>query len=409
MAAPAADELTIATFNLQRLYDTVNDPAIGDPVLTPAAYASRLGKASRAIRDYLRTPDILGVVEVENLVTLQALARRISDDAIASGQTDPVYSAWLVEGNDVGGIDVGFLVRTGMVSGSRPRVSVTAAVQELASSRFINPDGSTDLLNDRPPLRLMATVNHSMGGNFPVTVIVNHLRSLGGVSDSSSGPNGWLTAGDRIRAKRQRQAEELARLVQARQLADPTERIVLVGDFNAFDFNDGYGDSIGTIVGRPAPDNETVVLSDGSDLVEPDLVNLSAQTNPDERYSYTFDGNAQSLDHLLVNRAMLEAVFDRRVEHPRINADFPEVARNDSTTPLRLSDHDPLVGYFRVSAFCSTPLQELRYPQEPLVEAGGDLTITPAAGPTNPDSLVTFSVSEMPRACAYENFFRMTP
>ena len=366
---PADDELTIATFNLQRLYDTSNDPAIAEPVLTATAFANRLGKASLAIREYLRAPDILGVVEVENLATLQALATRISDDAIAAGQPDPGYAAWLVEGNDVGGIDVGFLVRTAPVVGpagvSTPRVTVVAVVQELAASRLVNPDGSTDLLNDRPPLRLMAVVNHAAGGKFPVTVIVNHLRSLGGVGDTAPGSNGWATNGDRVRAKRQRQAEDLARLVQRRQQADPTERIVLVGDFNAFEFNDGFTDSIGAILGRPSPDNQTVVPGDGVDLVEPDLVNLGALAPPGERYSYSFDGNAQSLDHLLINQALVTATQARRVEHPRLNADFPETARNDVASPLRLSDHDPLVGYFRVAGFTDNPAPNLAGPGVP--------------------------------------------
>ena len=392
VAPPADDELTVATFNLQRLYDTTNDPAIGEPVLTAAAFANRLGKASRAIRDYLRAPDILGVVEVENLATLQALATRISDDAIAAGQPDPVYTALLIEGNDVGGIDVGFLVRTAPVIGTTPRVSVTAVAQELAASRFNNPDGSTDLLNDRPPLRLMATVNHPAGGSFAVTVIVNHLRSLGGVGDSSPGANGWASGGERVRAKRQRQAEDLARLVQSRQVANPTERIILVGDFNAFEFNDGFTDSLGTIAGQPSPDNQTVIPGDGADLVEPDLVNLSALTTAADRYSYSFDGNAQSLDHLLVNRAIVDATLARRVEHPRLNADFPETARNDAASPLRLSDHDPLVGYFRVAAFCASPLPALAYPSEVPVEAGGDATITPATTLLRPDLPATLAI-----------------
>ena len=344
MTPPANDELTIATFNLQRFYDTTNDPGIAEPVLTAAAFAARLGKASLAIRDYLRAPDILGVVEVENLATLQALAARISDDALAAGQEDPRYAAFLVEGNDVGGIDVGFLVRT-------PRVTVSAISQELASTRFFNPDGTTDLLNDRPPLLLRAVVNGPTGGRFPVTVIVNHLRSLGGVGDNAPGSSGWPTTGARVRAKRQRQAEDLARLVQARQLDDPTERIVLIGDFNAFEFNDGFGDSLGTITGRPATDEETVVPGDGADLLTHDLVNLSALTAAAERYSYVFDGNAQSLDHLLINQAMVGATLARRIEHPRLNADFPETARNDAASPLRLSDHDPLVAYFRIADF----------------------------------------------------------
>ena len=44
-AAPA--EFTVASFNLQRLFDTVNDP-IGEPVATPDAYQLRLGKLSAA-------------------------------------------------------------------------------------------------------------------------------------------------------------------------------------------------------------------------------------------------------------------------------------------------------------------------------------------------------------------------
>ena len=46
-----------------RFFDTVNDPAIGEPVLTPAAFAARLAKASRQIRNYLHFTDVLGIVE----------------------------------------------------------------------------------------------------------------------------------------------------------------------------------------------------------------------------------------------------------------------------------------------------------------------------------------------------------
>ncbi len=36
------------------------------------------------------------------------------------------------------------------------------------------------------------------------------------------------------------------------------------------------------------------------------------------------------------------------MEHPRIDADFAETARNNSSTPTRISDHDPVVAYFQV-------------------------------------------------------------
>ena len=95
-------------------------------------------------------------------------------------------------------------------------------------------------------------------------MIVNHLRSLSGVDDPAEGP--------RVRAKRRAQAEYLADLIQARQLDDPAERIVRVGDFNAYEFNDGYVDPMGTIQGTPTSPDEVVLAS--PDLVDPDLANL---------------------------------------------------------------------------------------------------------------------------------------
>ncbi|HEX5717583.1 MAG TPA: endonuclease/exonuclease/phosphatase family protein [Thermoanaerobaculia bacterium] len=350
-SVPADGEFTVASYNVERFFDTVNDPGIGEPVLTATAFDNRLNKASLGIRNNLQTPDIVGVVEVENLNALQALADRISDDAIAASQPDPLYDAYLVEGNDVGGIDVGFLVKTAVVEGSTPRVTVNAVVQENAGELFVNPDSSTSLLNDRPSLRLDAVVNHANGATFPVTVIVNHLRSLNDVNSIAPGSSGWATDGDRVRAKRQKQAESLANLVQARQVADPGEHIILVGDFNAYEFNDGLADLMETITGTPPPDNETAVPGDGVDLVTPDLDNLFDTPPPPERYSYIFDGQTQNIDHVVVNGALTAATTARRIEHPRINADFQAVDRNDPNTPRRLSDHDPVVGFFEVPAF----------------------------------------------------------
>ena len=351
VTSPTALEVTVASFNLQRFFDTADDPAIGEPVLSAAAFDARLKKASLAIRDYLGMPDILGVQEVENLTTLQALAARIGTDALAATQPDPQYAAYLVEGNDVGGIDVGFLVKTAVVTGATPRVTVSDVVQERDGTLFVNPDASTELLNDRPPLRLNAVVHQASGASFPLTVIVNHLRSLNGANDTSAGANGWATVGDRVRAKRLQQAEDLASLVQARQVADPAERIVIVGDFNAFDFNDGLGDSLGVIKGTPAPDNQTAVPGDGVDLVDPDL---------DEPRRHAPAGRA-----LLVRvRRQRPGAGPRprqsgpgrrhdgpaaraRAHRRRLPGDRPQ----RRMTNRRLADHDPIVAYFSVPAF----------------------------------------------------------
>jgi hypothetical protein len=353
VATPLSTEFTVASYNLERFFDTGNDPAISDPILTATAYANRLGKASLGIRDYLKTPDVLGVAEVENLTTLQDIAAKINADAVTASQPNPLYVAYLIEGNDVGGIDVGFLVKTATVAGTTPRVEVLSVTQELDGTLFTNPDSSTTILNDRPPLRLQAVIHHPNGSSHPVTVIVNHLRSMSGVDDATAGTAGWPTEGDRVRAKRLAQAVDLANLVQARQVADPNEWIILVGDFNAFDVNDGYGDSMSTIAGVTFPDNTTTVSGDGPSLVDPDFVNLATTAPAADRYSFVFDGTRQSLDHVLVNSAIVNGTTARRLEHPRINADFPENARSlyGPTDATRLSDHDPLVAYFSVATF----------------------------------------------------------
>jgi uncharacterized protein len=392
VASPTAQEVTVASFNLQRFFDDVNDPGITEPLLTAAAFDRRLGKASLAVREYLNTPDILGVQEVESLAALQALAARIGADAVAAAQPDPGYAAYLVEGNDSGGIDVGFLVKTAVVTGTTPRVMVNAVVQERAGTLFVNPDTSTELLNDRPPLRLDAVVNDAAGSVSPLTVIVNHLRSLNGVDDTSAGTNGWATVGDRVRAKRLEQAEDLADLVQARQAASPAERVVLVGDFNAYDFNDGLGDSLGVIKGTPVPDAETAVPGDGVDLVDPDLDNLGATLLPAARYSYVFDGNAQALDHVLVNRALVHDTTARRLEHARIGADFPETARNDGATPLRLSDHDPAVAYFTFGP--PADLSITKTDGQASAVPGQAVTYTVVAANAGPSALTGASVTD---------------
>ncbi|MDZ7637531.1 MAG: lamin tail domain-containing protein [Bryobacterales bacterium] len=330
----AADsEFTIASFNVQRLFDTVNDPGIGEPVVTAAAFEKRLGKISQFVRNLLRNPDITGMVEVENLSTLQDLATRINSDN--GGATS--YVPYLSEGNDIGGIDVGFLVNVN-------RVQVDGIRQEGKATVFINPvDGSTELLNDRPPLVLEARVRKTPDSlALPVVVVVNHLRSFGDVEGgvTVAAQNAAL----RARTKRARQAEFLASMLQAIQAARPGVPVVSVGDYNAYEFNDGYADILGTILGNPAPPDEVDIAT--ADLLNPNFSNLIQTLPAQERYTYSFDGSAQVLDHILVSTGMLPRVGRFAVAHG--NADFASTLRNDPSRPERVSDHDVPIAYFRL-------------------------------------------------------------
>ncbi len=349
VAAPTTREFTIGSSNIERFGETV---ATRDPNFI------RVIKVSRAIRDHLRTPDILGLIEVGSLIAAQNLASRISSDAIAAGQPDPQYQAHLL---GTGTQELAFLVKQAAVEPGVPRVEVVSVTEVGRGLNVTCPDGvsqTVGTLNDRPPLVLQAIVHSPNGADYPVTVIANHLKSLIGVDDPGPANPSYAcfpSEGARNRAKRQQGAEFLANLVQTRQTANPSERIVLLGDFNAYEFNDGYADVMGTILGTPSTNNQTIVPGDGADLVNPNLENLYATTTADQFYTYVFDGNGQILDHIIVNEDVLGSTAAARVEYPRIDADFLDPDRNDGTTALRISDHEAVVGFFAADGFGSLP------------------------------------------------------
>jgi len=168
-------------------------------------------------------------------------------------------------------------------------------------------------------------------------VIALHNRSLGGID----GPEGV-----RVRVKRLRQAESIATKVQDLQTADPDVRLVVLGDFNAFEFTDGYVDAVSVIEGDFDPLTSLVCSEEVclGDLVEPNLDSQVLGLDPGDRYSFIFRGNAQSLDQALTSVG-LDAVMGG-AEFGRGNADAAVDLINVATTSLRASDHDGLVLYF---------------------------------------------------------------
>lgn len=363
------EDVTIGAFNLLRFFDEVND-SNGAPTLTAAALDKRLTKTSLAICDFLKAPDIIGVVEVENLRVLGLLADRIN----ATCASAPAYVPHLIQGNDVGGINVGFLVSNRSL-GTVNRVEVVEVVQFGKDTLLTNPDSSTSLLNDRPPLMLRAIVRQDNGASFPVTVFVNHLRSLSGIDDTSPGSSGWATESERVRTKRVQQALFLANLVEARQQASPAERIVLIGDFNAFEFSDGYADVMGILRGNEAAEPNVLTYA-ASPLTAPLIDGSELIVDPVERYSFVFAGSAQTLDHVIVNEALVLDAADLVVDHARINADFGTHNFGVAGNALRVSDHDPVRLAISVAGFRSADLSITAGASPATVAAGGLATFT---------------------------------
>jgi hypothetical protein len=135
------------------------------------------------------------------------------------------------------------------------------------------------------------------------------------------------------------QAEWLAKFLAERAVSNPNERMIVAGDFNAFQFNDGYNDLIGILKGKSEP---TVMVASQT-AYQTGLVNLADYIDPKNRYSYIFGGSAQILDHILVNKPARERAL--KFGYARLDADFPAIYRNDENRPERLSDHDAPIFY----------------------------------------------------------------
>ena len=80
LPAPNARQFSVAGMNLENFFDDQDDPAIKEDIVTTEAFERRLKKISWAIREYLMSPDVIGVIEAENQATLQRLAERINKD-----------------------------------------------------------------------------------------------------------------------------------------------------------------------------------------------------------------------------------------------------------------------------------------------------------------------------------------
>ncbi|MEX1311729.1 MAG: endonuclease/exonuclease/phosphatase family protein, partial [Candidatus Sulfomarinibacteraceae bacterium] len=286
-----------------------------DDVVSTAEYDTRRTKFRRYILDVLRAPDIIGLQEIEKLDILTALAADIqAEDPTVS------YTGHLVPGNNNYGMNVGYLVRDTVQA-----VTVT----QLGFDDILVGWGYK--LFDHPPLLVEGTWVGDGGASFDVAVMNNHTRSLGGVDDPFD---------DFAREKRFQQAQSIAQKVQDFQTASPNAPLVLVGDYNAFQFTDGYVDVIGQIRGEVNPDHN--VLS-GPVVTSPILANAIEIVPDDQRYSYLYQGTHQVFDHALVTRAARPYVADQA--YGRGNADSPGILITDGAIPDRASDHDGMVLY----------------------------------------------------------------
>lgn len=259
------------------------------------------------ILDGMKAPNIVAVQEVENIQAMQDVANRIRD-------LDPSvdYEVYL-EGTGSSPINLGYFV---------DKTIIDVTLEQLGRNETLSIGGR---MHDRPPFLLRGAF--ATDPPTPIQLLNVHLKSLNGITGGNASG---------VRTKRHEAAISVARMVQDRQ----DQNLMVLGDFNAFQFSDGYVDVVNQISGQPSLGAERPV----EPVVDPPLMNLSTTVAEEDRYSYVFRGNAQILDHCLSNE--MDGLVFKELQFIRGNADNPDLYVNNPQTPQFSSDHDGFVVYF---------------------------------------------------------------
>ncbi len=209
-SAPAGpDEILVATWNVEALFDTKKDVGtLDDEYLPHGWYAwneeklarkiANLGRVIRAIGGG-RGPDVLALQEVENL----GIVERLRDEALGElGYTTLAH----FDTEDLHGLDNALLSRF-------PTVAMPALHE---TSRF-------GIDRDRLPRGILEATLDVRGVHL--LVFVNH----------------W-PAGPKAEGQRMHVASVLRKLIDARMKADPGAEVVALGDFNVGPSDRALGD-----------------------------------------------------------------------------------------------------------------------------------------------------------------------
>ncbi|WP_443073649.1 lamin tail domain-containing protein [Streptomyces sp. NBC_01429] len=304
------DELSVATYNVENL--------------APTNAQSKFDRLADGVVTNLASPDVVSLEEIQDnngnkddgtVAADQTLAKFTAAIKAKGGPSyewrsiDPVDKA---DGGEPGGnIRNVFLFNPKRVSFvDRPGGDATTAVEVVTSGKKdktvslsvspgrINP-ASDAWKNSRKPL-----VGEFDFRGQRIFVVGNHFNSKGG-DQPTHGVNQPPVLGSET--QRLAQAKEVHGFVSDLLAKDKKAKIVVLGDLNDYQFS------------KPL-----TTLTKGKVLTD-----LISTLPKNERYSYVYDGNSQTLDHILVSPAIKKPGYD--VVH--INAEFADQA----------SDHDPQV------------------------------------------------------------------
>jgi predicted extracellular nuclease len=311
VTTPAAEgQIAVATFNVENL--DPNDPP------------SKFSTLANLIVNNLKAPDIIALEEVQDNngatndseVDATATYTTLINAIVAAG--GPAYQFRNInpvddqDGGEPGGnIRVGFLFRTDRGVSFIDRSGGSATAPTTVVSGGFGPELSFSPGRIDPTNPAFASSRKPLAGEFvfggqKLFVIANHFTSKGGDQPLFGRFQPPTLSSE---TKRIQQAQVVNDFVDAILAVSPSANVVVLGDFNDFEFSSAITTLKGSVL---------------SDLIE---------TLPEsERYTYVFEGNSQSLDHILVSSNLFNnSAFAYDVVH--VNSEFV----------VQSSDHDPQV------------------------------------------------------------------
>ncbi|MDA7644898.1 ExeM/NucH family extracellular endonuclease, partial [bacterium] len=297
--------LKVASFNVLNYFLTLNQRGAD----TSSERARQREKIIAAM--HRMDADIFGLIEVENDkgASVQDLVNGLNG---LTGLTRPVYDS----------------IKTGRIGLDAIKVGIIykpAKVILLGGFKILDDaiDPRALSTRNRPPLA--QTFQHRATGDA-LTVVVNHFKSKGSPCDDINDPDRGDGQGN-CNGARESIARAMVDWLESDTTSSGDSDIIIIGDLNAY-----------------AKEDPIQTLEKGG------FVNLIHQFRSTDAYSFTFDGQAGYLDHVLASPSLANKAVSVAEWH--INTDEPSVRNYNEDTnqagyyernEFRSSDHDPII------------------------------------------------------------------
>ena len=279
---PQRGTIRIANFNMENLFGAgMTDDG---HTYTQAEVDEKTTRLANAIR-LMHEPDIISDEEVASPVAYAEVASKLGD-----------YRSYWVASNDQRHIAVGFLVKRDIDVTGLQQLGKTATT---ALTGCQDNSGEGPVLFERPPLALSVDVN-----GLAFTIIGNHLASQG-----------------HPEACREAQADFINGQVKTLEAAGT--HVMVIGDLNAY---------------QDSPSLATNLIAGTT------LADLWFRAPADNRYSFQYDGQLETLDHIFTDSFLSAKV--RQIEYVHFDNNY--AGTSDPDSPIEVSDHDPPVAVLAV-------------------------------------------------------------